>query len=206
MLWRGRTGNSYSGIPSLDDLKNREAHVELKLKTISTDGIAEAISKAEVYRYLNEPEESESICHDILAVDPENQTALRILGLAITDEFVGQSSDRYSEAESMFLRLTDAYEQQYCMGLLCERQAKAQMRAARPSHAVTVLFQEAMRHFEAAEKIHPPNNDDAILRWNRCLRLLEKFPKIEWPEPHGNFEDHDTAPVQASPWTAKLSR
>ena len=63
--------------------------MELKLKTISTDGIAEAISKAELYRYLNEPEESESICHDILAADPENQTALRILGLAITDEFVG---------------------------------------------------------------------------------------------------------------------
>ena len=180
--------------------------MELKLKTISKDGIAEAISKAEVYRYLNEPEESESICHDILAADPENQTALRILGLAITDEFVGQSSDRYSEAESMFLRLTDAYEQQYCLGLLCERQAKAQMRAGRPPHAVTVMFQEAMRHFEAAEKIHPPKNDDAILRWNRCARLLEKFPKVEWPEPQGAFEDHDTAPVQASPWTAKVSR
>jgi len=180
--------------------------VELKLKTISTDGIAEAISKAELYRYLNEPEESESICHDILAIDPENQTALRILGLAITDEFVGQSSDRYTEAESSFLRLSDAYERQYCLGLLCERQAKAQMRAARPSHAVTVMFEEAMRHFEAAEKIHPPKNDDAILRWNRCLRLLEKFPKIEWPEPQAAFEDHDSAPVQASPWTAKLSR
>ncbi len=180
--------------------------MELKLKTISKDGIAEAISKAELYRYLNEPEESESICHDILAADPENQTALRILGLAITDEFTGEAFDRYSEAESMFLRLTDAYEQQYCMGLLCERQAKAQMRAGRPPHAVTVLFQEAMRYFEAAEKIHPPKNDDAILRWNRCARLLEKFPQVEPPEPHGAFEDHDTAPVSASPWSARSSK
>ncbi len=180
--------------------------MELKLKTISQDGVAEAISKAERYRFLNEPEESESICHDILAIDPENQTALRILGLAITDEFAGESSDRYSEAESAFLRLTDAYERHYCMGLLCERQAKAQMRARRPSHAVTALFQEAMQHFEAAERLHPPKNDDAILRWNRCARLLEKFPKIEWPEPQGAFEDHDTAPVPASPWTAKSSK
>ena len=180
--------------------------MELKLKTISKDGIAEAISKAELYRYLNEPEESESICHDILAADPDNQTALRILGLAITDEFAGESSDRYSEAESMFLRLTDAYEQQYCLGLLCERQAKAQMRAGRPPHAVTVMFQEAMRHFEAAEKIHPPKNDDAVLRWNRCARLLEKFPKVERPEPQAAFEDHDSAPVQVSPWTAKVSK
>src|SRR5271166_5500044 len=98
MLWRSRDGNSHSGILALGDLKSQEGHVQLKLKTISKDGIAEAISKAEVYRYLNEPEESESICHDILAADPENQTALRILGLAITDEFVGQSSDRYAEA------------------------------------------------------------------------------------------------------------
>jgi len=180
--------------------------VELKLKTISKDGIAEAISKAEHYRHLHEPEESESICHDILAVDPENQTALRILGLAITDEFTGEASDRYAEAESAFLRLTDPYEKQYCMGLLCERQAKKQLRAGRPSHAVTALFHEAMRHFEAAEKIHPPKNDDAILRWNRCARLLEKVPAVESPEPHEAFEDHDTAPVSASPWTAKMSR
>ncbi len=180
--------------------------MELKLKMISKDGITEAISKAEHYRHLHEPEESESICHDILVVDPENQTALRILGLAITDEFTGESSDRYSEAENVFRRLTDPYEQQYCMGLLCERQAKKQMRAGRPARAVTALFQEAMRHFEAAEKVHPPKNDDAILRWNRCARLLEKFPAIEAPEPHGHFEDHDTAPVSASPWSAKGSK
>ncbi len=180
--------------------------MELKLKTISKDGIAEAISKAEVYRYLNEPEESESICHDILAVDPENQTALRIVGLAITDEFSGQSSDRYSEAESMFLRLTDGYEQRYCMGLLCERQAKAQMRTGRPPHAVTALLQEAMGHFEAAEKIRPPKNDDAVLRWNRCARLLGKIPTVPAPEPNQAFEDHDMAPVPVSPWTTKVSK
>ena len=180
--------------------------MELKLKTISQDGVAEAISKAELYRYLNEPEESESICHDILAADPGNQTALRILGLAITDEFSGESSDRYSEAESMFLRLTEPYEQHYCLGLLCERQAKAQMRAGRPPHALIVLFQEAMRYFEAAEKIRPPKNDDAVLRWNRCARLLEKLPRVESLAPQHSFEDHDTAPVPVSPWSAKASR
>ena len=180
--------------------------MELKLKTISKDGVAEAISKAELYRFLNEPEESESICHDILAADPENQTALRILGLAITDEFTGESSDRYSEAERTFHRLTDAYEKQYCLGLLCERQAKAQMHAGRPPHAVTVMFEEAMRHFEAAEKIHPPRNDDAVLRWNRCARLLEKLPRVESFSRPESFEDHDTAPVHASPWSAKASK
>jgi hypothetical protein len=183
-----------------------EDQVEHKLKTISRNGIPEAISKAETYRYLNEPEESESICHDILAVDPDNQTAIRILGLAITDEFTGEVSDRYAEAEGVFLTLTDPYERHYCMGLLCERAAKAQMRAGRPPNAVITHFHEAMEHFEAAEKIRPPENDDAVLRWNRCARLLEKIPQVEHAHHDEVFEDHDTAPVQFSNRTAKAFR
>jgi tetratricopeptide (TPR) repeat protein len=179
--------------------------VEPKLKTISKDGIPEAISKAEVYRFLNEPEESESICHDILAVDPENQVAMRILGLAITDEFTGGGADRYSEAERMFQNLSDPYESQYYMGLLLERRAKAEMHAGHPAHAVSALFQEAMHHFEAAEKIRPPQNDDAMLRWNRCARLLATLPQVEWPRHHETFEDHDTAPVPPNR-AVKLSR
>ena len=55
-----------------------------QLKSISKAGIAEAIAKAELYRYLNEPEEAESICRDILAIDAEHQLARRMLGLEPT--------------------------------------------------------------------------------------------------------------------------
>jgi tetratricopeptide (TPR) repeat protein len=170
--------------------------MELKLKTISKSGIAEAISKVTLYRYLNEPEEAESICHDILAADPENQIAQRMLGLAITDQFGGQVSDRYPEAERIFQQLSDPYEREYYTGLLYERRAKAQMRAGRPVQMLIGLFKEAMRYFDEAEKIHPPDNDDAVLRWNRCVRLLEKFPQVAREEEGVTFEDHDTAPVQ----------
>jgi tetratricopeptide (TPR) repeat protein len=170
--------------------------MELKLKTISKNGIAEAISKATLYRYLNEPEEAESICRDILAADPENQVAQRTLGLAITDQFGGQASDRYAEAEKVFQQLADPYEREYYTGLLYERRAKAQMRAGRPVQMLASLFKEAMRYFDEAEKIHPPDNDDAVLRWNRCVRLLEKFPQAEWEQEQATFEDHDIAPVQ----------
>src|ERR1700694_4607037 len=105
--------------------------MDLKLKTISRPGIPEAISKAELYRYLNEPGEAESICRDILAVEPDNQAALRLLGLAITDQFSGEASDRYAEAESVFRRLTDSYNQLYYLGILQERKAKAQLHAGR---------------------------------------------------------------------------
>lgn len=178
--------------------------MELKLKTISKESIPHAIAKAELYRNLHEPEESESICHDILAVDPENQLAIRLLGLAITDEFTGDITDRYAEAEKMFRQLTDAYELEYYIGLLLERRAKAQMRAGRPAHSITVLFHEAMLHFEAAEKMSLPDNNDAMLRWNRCARLLEKLPS-EGPVHERGFEDNDTAPIQASPWKVKTA-
>lgn len=170
--------------------------MELKLKTISTSGIEEAFSKVNLYRALNEPEEAESICHDILAVDPENQLAQRLLGLAITDQFTGQASDRYTEAETLFEHLTDAYERQYYLGLLYERRAKAQMRVGRPPNVLVGLFKHAMHHFEEAEKIHPAGNDDSVLRWNRCVRLLHKLPEVELEEPEPSFEDHDIAPVQ----------
>src|SRR5215472_12725065 len=156
-----------------------EAHMEHKLKAISRDAIPEALSKVTLYRYLNEPEEAESICHDILAVEPENQSATRMLGLSITDQFAGHPSDRYGDAGNAFQRLTDPYERLYYTGLLWERRAKAQMQASRPPQMLISLSREAMGYFEEAEKIHPPGNDDAVLRWNRCVQLLEKLPQVE---------------------------
>ncbi|HZQ90443.1 MAG TPA: hypothetical protein VFA60_01470 [Terriglobales bacterium] len=150
------------------------------LKTISAEGIAEAKSKAELYRLLNEPEEAESICYDVLAVDPEDQQALRLLGLAITDQFKGDLSDRYAEVESVFGRLRDPYERLYYRGILSERRAKAQLNAGRPPYGLLTVLEEALRCYEEAERIRPRGNDDAILRWNRCVRLIQGRPESDW--------------------------
>jgi tetratricopeptide (TPR) repeat protein len=154
--------------------------MEFKLKSISPEGIEAALSKAELYRFLNEPEEAESICEDVLAVQPGHQLALRTLGLALTDQFAGAASDRYADAESAFQQLSDAYERLYYTGLSHERRAKAQLRAGRPPHTLTVLLEEAMRSYEEAERIRPVGNDDAILRWNRCARLLHSRVESDW--------------------------
>src|ERR1700688_2775314 len=100
-----------------------------ELKRISTAGITEAIAKAELYRSLGEPEEAESICRDILAIEPQHQLALRLLGLALTDQFTGRGSDRYRETEEIFRQLKDSYERLYYTGILHERRAKAQLNA-----------------------------------------------------------------------------
>ncbi len=155
-----------------------------QLKSISKAGIPEAIAKAELYRYLNEPEEAESICRDILAVDPDHQLARRMLGLAISDQFIGAASDRYAEAQSCFQSLRDSYERLYYSGLLHERRAK--------------LVEEAMHCFAEAEKIRPAGNDDSILRWNRCVRLLESRPDFHVERAEHSFDTADTPPITSS--------
>ena len=168
--------------------------MEPKLKSISQAGISAAIAKAERYRYLNEPEEAESICRDILAVEPTHQLAQRILGLAITDQFSGGVNDRFAEAAAVFNRLEEQYARMYYAGILHERHAKAQLRAGRPAQSVAAEFEEAMNCFERAEKIRPAGNDESILRWNRCVRLLETLPQPVHSDEPVAFESADTAP------------
>jgi tetratricopeptide (TPR) repeat protein len=166
--------------------------MDRQLKSISKSGIAEALAKIQHYRYLNQAEEAESICRDVLAADPENQMALRQLGLSLTDQFTGGAGDRYQEAQSCFEQLTSAYERAYYMGILHERRAKAQMGAGHRAQSMLASFEKAMEHFEEAEKLRPAGNDDALLRWNRCLRLLQAIPQAGAEDA---FEVSDTPPI-----------
>lgn len=169
--------------------------MELQLKPISKAGIPAAISKVEVYRYLNEPGEAESICRDILAIEPDHQEALRLLGLAITDQFTGEASDRYAEAGKIFQSLSDEYQRVYHLGILDERKAKAQLKAGRLPHTLLPTFEGAMDYFEKAASIRPTDNDDAILRWNRCVRLLQSRMGPEWQKEMEEFDASEGPPV-----------
>ena len=171
--------------------------MEYKLKYISPAGIAVAIAKAELYRSLNEPEEAESICRDILNIEPQRQLALRLLGLALTDQFAGGASDRYRETEQIFQQLNDPYERLYYAGILYERRAKAQLNAGLPPHTLLPLFEQALRSFAEAEKVRPTGNDDAILRWNRCVRLLQTAASVSdvWEQESTPFDAQDTPPT-----------
>ena len=54
---------TFDGVSRLADPaeEGKEDKMNLALKTISKSGFAEAFQKVELYRYLNEPEEAESI-------------------------------------------------------------------------------------------------------------------------------------------------
>jgi tetratricopeptide (TPR) repeat protein len=168
--------------------------MKYELKRISIRGVTEAIAKAELYRSLSEPEEAESICRDILAIEPQHQLALRLLGLALTDQFTGGSSDHDREAEQSFQKLADRYERFYYAGIACERRAKAQLHTGQPPYTVLPLFEQAMRSFEEAERIRPAGNDEAILRWNRCVRLLQSSG-YAWEQEIAPLDKQDAPPT-----------
>ena len=152
--------------------------MEYALKRILPSGIDAALSKADKYRELNQPAEAESICRDVLAVDPHHQMALRVLGLALTDHFGPSSGAQFAEAEAVFGRLRDPYERTFYTGIGLERRAKAQLAAGGPLYAVRPLFDHALALYAEAERLRPPGNDDPILRWNSCVRTLQGVPGL----------------------------
>src|SRR4051812_10762156 len=153
----------------------------LQPKPISKDAIPAALMKAERYRLLNEPGEAESICLDILQIEPNNQEALVSLLLALSDQFREETAASRSaavRADEYLSRLSDEYDRLYYSGLIRERRAKAALQRDRyaAAHAAEWL-REAMGFFERAEAVRPAHNDDALLRWNACGRLLQHLPE-----------------------------
>ena len=145
-----------------------------QLKPISKEAIPHALHKAERYRLLNEPNLAESICHDILDIEPDNRSALIMMLLAITDQFGKQAYAEANKARQLLPLMNDEYDRQYYSGIICERQGSAIMNAGtfEAHYATYDWLMRAMDHFEKAEAIRPPGNDDSILRWNTCARMI----------------------------------
>src|SRR5690348_661323 len=140
------------------------------LKRLEPGNLEAAIAKAAHYRDLNQPEEAESICRDVLDVDARHQTAYKLLGLALTDRFVTGAVGLLEEAVAAFEKLADDYERIYHVGVAWERAAKAHLER-NEAHSAVTAFEHALALFEKAEAMRP-HVPDPILRWNRCVRLL----------------------------------
>ena len=94
------------------------------LKPLSHDSVSGALAKAERYRLLNEPAEAASICHDILEIEPENQQALIMLVLALSDQ-ISEDPQAFAGALNTASRLQSTYDRAYYAGIVWERRAKA---------------------------------------------------------------------------------
>lgn len=140
------------------------------LKTLHRDALPAALEKANRYRLLNEPGAAESICLDILAIEPDNQEALKNIVLAMSDRFGKDYAIGDQRITEYLTRIKGDYERAYYSGIMYERRAKATL--AKGGVGAYELFRQAMDCFEKAEAMRPAGNDDAILRWNGCARII----------------------------------
>ena len=154
-----------------------------QLKPITADGVPAAIKRAEHYRLLNQPGLAESICLDVLEASPDNQRALVVLILALTDQFSRVGSNPGVHQMHKYLdQLTDEYERHYYDGIVSERRAKAFLGKGPSRQFAYQGFRDAMESYEKAAGIRPAENDDAILRWNTCVRAIEREKLQPLPE------------------------
>jgi hypothetical protein len=150
------------------------------LKPITRSGVSAALAKAERYRLLNEPLAAESICLDVLEVDPANQDALTMLLLARTDQLAETMAAGVARARECLSRLAGDYHRAYYTGLIAERYGKALLRSGGPASGPMAYdaLREAMVWYERAAALHPPDDDEALLRWNTCARVLNANPNL----------------------------
>jgi hypothetical protein len=163
--------------------------MNFELKRLHTDSIAGALKRAEQYRLLNEPLQAESICLDVLECEPRNQQALVLLLLARTDQFGEPGGARAEDARQLLPALEDEYARSYYAGIICERWAKATLRANNPGAGPNAYnwLRQAMGWYERADRLKEQGNDDPVLRWNSCARVIQKHEHVR-PAPDEGFQ------------------
>lgn len=145
-----------------------------ELKPLAREGVPRALEKAQRYRLLGEPAEAESICLDVLEVEPDNREALVSLILALTDPSDDDAAARARRARELLPRLAGAFDRLYYEGIVCERQGRAALRQRVPGmeHTAYDWLRRAMALFERAGAEAPAGNQDPVLRWNSCARTI----------------------------------
>ena len=65
-----------------------------------------------------------------------------------------------------------------------------------PLRSVQPLFDRALARYAEAERLRPHGNDDAILRWNSCVRALEAAGRASPAGEPGTDWESDFVPHQ----------
>ncbi len=168
--------------------------MEFELKPLSKDAIPGALERAQTYRLLNDPIAAESICRDAIAADPSNQKVIIELILSLTDQFQSGKAGLVAETEALASQMESKYHEAYYRGLINERRAVAQLENCRPSSGEIIYdwLRDAMHFYESAQKLQSDStdNDESILRWNTCARLIMAHPSVCPADEGGSHEVH----------------
>lgn len=156
----------------------------IELKPLSREAVGSALAKADHYRHLNEPVQAESICLDVLEVEPDNQRALVTRVLSLTDQFAQNLNRTFREAKELMPSLDGNYAQAYYWGIVCERRARNHLQSGGmgSGHMAYDWLRQAMDSYDKAAAVASVGNEDAVLRWNACARVINRNPDVV-PEP-----------------------
>ena len=162
-----------------------------ELKPIAPEAVSRAMQKAERYRLLNEPAEAESICLDVLEIEPDNQAALQCLLLSLTDQFQSGGRAIVDQAKQLLPRMP-AYEQKYYAGIISERVARQRLDEGHPGaqFSAYAYLCDAMEFYDEADALAPEGNYDAVLRHNTCVRM------IRWHDLVAAHQDEHEQPLE----------
>jgi hypothetical protein len=151
-----------------------------ELKPLSPDAVEAALRRALHYRYLNQPHLAESICRDVLAASPDDREARVTLVMSLCDQFGSREAVSAQEVLQAAALLEGGYERAYYSGLVCERKAEAALLGGGYASGPIAYdwFTRAMAYYQEAEPLRPAGNDDAILRWNTCARVLNTHAEV----------------------------
>ena len=154
----------------------------VELKRLTPEAVPHAIVRAKQYRLLNEPNEAESICLDILETLPGHQDALTTLLLALTDKF-GDSGllPSFDQAKEIVAKLDDSHCKFYYSGIIYERRGKYHLKQGGPGGGSVAYewLHKAMESYGEAIASCDPDNQDTVLRWNSCARIINNHPDVK---------------------------
>lgn len=149
--------------------------MDLTLQNIHADSIDLALERARQYRSLLEPEIAESICLDILNIDPGNQAAMVVYILALSDQIsTSGSQSPFQQIDNAIEQLSSDYKKMYYTGIVHERRARFMLTQPMSRAFAYDYFIKALDCFQHAENMRPDHNDEAILRWNSCVRTIQR--------------------------------
>jgi hypothetical protein len=100
--------------------------------------------------------------------------------LALTDQFANELTQMFVKAREAVQQLTDNYCRNYYRGIICERRAKVHFGRGNPGSGPLAYdwFRQAMSAYEKALDQRLAGNDDAVLRWNACARIIMNNPDL----------------------------
>ncbi len=157
----------------------------MKYHIIHKTAIPNVLKKAKQYRLLLEPDLAISICIDIFAIDANNQEALIIYILALTDKLSNGCKVTDKKILDTIAKLSTKFYKDYYTGIFLEKKARAMLKNTMSKSFAYAAFMQAIKAYKQAEKLADKDCSDAILRYNSCLRTIEKqhlIPRDEFNE------------------------